>query len=339
MIFMHPTASALLAAHRAHLLNQLSADHVNSTLTREINAFLDWSQTRPINAVVKLENIQRVAQHYVLEQAPTAALQAQILHLVKAAINSPINEKTYIHQLIEHKDYLAIVDKIASHEQLRADIIHTVVGNPVYAKLLSDIVYQALSDYLVNENPLAKKVPGVSSLMKMGKGLMESTGGNAAIESALKSYLHKNTQKIVDISEKILIKTLDAKQIHHVADQLWHKVKGLPLSVAKQYINPQDIEFGVTTGVALWNHARHTSYAKEMLNELIAAWYDGFAHQDGVTLLASLNVTRDSLVQDILVFAQPVVADMLATGFIAERIDAQLSEFYTSEAVAQIFAN
>ena len=336
---MHPTASALLAAHRAHLLNQLSADHVNSTLTREINAFLDWSQTRPINAVVKLEDIQRVAQYYVLEQAPTAALQAQILHLVKAAINSPINDKTYIHQLIEHKDYLAIVDKIASHEQLRADIIHTVVGNPVYAKLLSDIVYQALSDYLVNENPLAKKVPGVSSLMKMGKGLMESTGGNAAIESALKSYLHKNTQKIVDISEKILIKTLDAKQIHHVADQLWHKVKGLPLSVAKQYINPQDIEFGVTTGVALWNHARHTSYAKEMLNELIAAWYDGFANQDGVTLLASLNVTRDSLVQDILVFAQPVVADMLATGFIAERIDAQLNEFYNSEIVAQIFAS
>lgn len=336
---MHPTAHALLAAHRAHLLNQFSANCVNATLTREINAFLDWSQTRPINKVALLENIQGVAQHYVLEQAPTAALQQQILHLVKAAINSPINDKTYIHQLLEHKNYLAIVDKIASHEQLRADIIHTIVGNPVYAKLLSDIVYQALSDYLVNENPLAKKVPGMSSIMKMGKGLMESTGGNAAIESALKSYLHKNTQKIVDISEKILIKTLDAKQIHHVADQLWHKVKGLPLSVAKQYINQQDIEFGVETGVMLWNHARHTSYAKEMLNELIAAWYNDFAQQDGVSLLASLNISRESLVQDILVFAQSVVADMLATGFIAERIDAQLNEFYNSEAVAQIFAS
>jgi len=157
--------------------------------------------------------------------------------------------------------------------------------------------------------------------------------------SPLKSYLHKNTQKIVDISEKILIKTLDAKQIHHVADQLWHKIKGLSLSTVKQYLKPQDIEFGVETGVMLWNHARHTSYAKEMLNELIAAWYNGFAQQDGVSLLASLNISRESLVQDILVFAQSVVADMLATGFIAERIDAQLNEFYNSEAVAQIFAS
>lgn len=333
---MHPTASALLAAHRQHLLAQFAADNVANTLSREVNAFLDWSQTRPINAVVKVEDIQSIAQRYVLQQAPSTGLQTQILHLVKAAINSPINDKTYIHQLIEHKDYLAIVDKIASHEQLRQDIIHTVVGNPVYAKLLSDIVYQALSDYLGSENPLAKKVPGMSSLMKMGKGIMESTGGNAALESALKSYLHKNTQKIVDISEKILLKTLDAKQIHHVADQLWHKVRALPLSVVKQYINQQDIEFGVKTGVTLWNHARHTAYAQEMLNELISAWYQGFAQQDGVSLLADLNISREQLVQEILLFVQPVVADMLETGFIAARIDAQLSDFYQSEAVAAL---
>ena len=35
----------------------------------------------------------------------------------------------------------------------------------------------------------------------------------------------------------------------------------------KQYLKPQDIEFGVETGVMLWNHARHTSYAKEMLKD------------------------------------------------------------------------
>ena len=55
---MHPTASALLAAHRQHLLAQFAADNVANTLSREINAFLDWSHTRPINAVVKVEDIQ-----------------------------------------------------------------------------------------------------------------------------------------------------------------------------------------------------------------------------------------------------------------------------------------
>ncbi|MCB1673883.1 MAG: hypothetical protein KDI00_04380 [Pseudomonadales bacterium] len=333
---MTPKANALFNAHQQHLLAQFAPEQVEATLNQEINAFLDWSQTQPINAVVKLADIQSIAQRYILQQAVSTGLHQQISHLIKAAINSPLNDKTYIHQLIEHKDYLAIVDKIASHEQLRKDLIHTAVGNPVYAKLLSDIVYQALNDYLVNENPLAKKVPGMSSLMKMGKGIMESTGGNAAIESALKSYLHKNTQKIVDISEKILLKTLDAKQIHHVADQLWHKIKGAPLSIGKQYIADSDIDFAINEGLKVWNHFRQTTYAQEMLNELIAAWFNTFADRDGVSLLADLNISREQLVTEILVFAQPVIAQMLASGFIQQRIDVQLKAFYDSPVVAEL---
>ena len=333
---MSSKAAALLDAHKQHLLAQFTPEHMNATLSREVNAFFDWSQTQTINQVVKLETIQSVAQRYVLAQPVSSGLTQQILHIIKAAINSPLNDKTYVHQLIEHQDYLAIVDKVASHEQLRKDLIHTAVGNPVYAKLLSDIVYQALNDYLINENPLAKKVPGMSSLMKMGKGLMESTGGNAAIESALKSYLHKNTQKIVDISEKILLKTLDAKQIHHVADQIWHKIKGAPLSLGKQYVSDNDIEFALNEGAKVWNHFRQTAYAKDMLNELIAAWFNEFAGRDGLSILADLNISREQLLEEILVFAQPVVAAMLASGFIEQRIEAQLSDFYNSPVVAEL---
>lgn len=333
---MSSKATALLEAHRQHLLAQFTPEHMNATLSREVNAFFDWSQTQPINQVVKLETIQSVAQRYVLAQPVSSGLTQQILHIIKAAINSPLNDKTYVHQLIEHQDYLAIVDKVASHEQLRKDLIHTAVGNPVYAKLLSDIVYQALNDYLINENPLAKKVPGMSSLMKMGKGLMESTGGNAAIESALKSYLHKNTQKIVDISEKILLKTLDAKQIHHVADQIWHKIKGAPLSLGKQYVSDNDIEFALNEGAKVWNHFRQTAYAKDMLNELIAAWFNEFSGRDGLSILADLNISREQLLEEVLVFAQPVVAAMLASGFIEQRIEAQLSDFYNSPVVAEL---
>lgn len=333
---MHAKASALLEAHSAHLLSQFSGDALDATLDREVGAFLDWASQRPLNSVVSVERIQDVAVTYVLQQAPTDALVQMILTIAKAAFNSPINSKTYVHQLIEHKDFLAIVDKVASNERLKKDIIHQAVGNPVYAKLLSDIVYHALSDYLVNENPLAKKVPGMSSLMKMGKGLMDSTGGNAAIESALRGYLHKNMQNIVDLSEKVLVRTLDAKQIHHVADQLWHKIKGSPLSVARQYVKDADIDFAAQTGVHLWNHFRNTDYAQDMLKELIGVWFSQYAGRDGLSLLADLNISREALLKEIKLFARPVTAELLASGFIAERIKVQLTEFYSQDAVAAI---
>ena len=333
---MHAKASALLEAHTAHLLSQASGDNLNTLLDREVGAFLDWTAQRPLNRVVSVERIQDVAVEYVLNQAPTEALITMIVTLVKAGFHSSLNDTTYVHQLVEHKNFLAMVDKVASNDKLKKDLIHQAVGNPVYAKLLSDIVYHALSDYLVNENPLAKKVPGMSSLMKMGKGLMDSTGGNAAIESALRSYLHKNMQNIVDLSEKVLLRTLDAKQIHHVADQVWHKIKGAPLSVPQQYVKDADIDFAAKTGVDLWNHFRRTDYAAGMLKELIGVWFSQFAGRDGLSLLADVGLSRDALLKEIKLFAQPVAAELLASGFLEQRIRAQLTEFYGQEAVAAI---
>ena len=128
-----------------------------------------------------------------------------------------------------------------------------------------------------------------------------------------------------------MLKTLDAKQIHHVADQVWHKIKGAPLSLGKQYISDSDIEFALKEGAKVWNHVR-----KAMLNELIESWFNEFAGRDGFSLLADLNISREQLLEEILVFAQPVVAEMLASGFIEQRIEAQLGDFYNSPVVAEL---
>ncbi len=334
---MHVKAAALLEAHSQHLLAQVNSDNLPATLTREVNAFLDWASVTPINRVISVERLQTFAVDYVLNQAPTEGLRLQIFTLAQAAFNSPLNSQTYVHQLLEHKNYLAIVDKIASHDSLKQDIIHAAIANPVYAKLLSDVVFHALSDYLLHENPLAKKVPGMSSLMKMGKGLMESTGGNSAIESAIRSYLHKTMPSIVDLSEKVLIRTLDAKQIHHVAEQMWHKIKAQPLSTSQQYLNNSDIEFASQVGIDIWNHLRQTLYMQALVKELIAVWFNTFADKDGLTLLADVNITREILLKEAQLFAEPVVVEMLQSGFLAERVSAQLTEFYSLDVVSQIF--
>lgn len=69
--------------------------------------------------MINAERIQEVVVDYVLNQAPTEGLRLQIVTIAKAAFNSQLNSKTYVHQLIEHKNYLAIVEKIASHESLK----------------------------------------------------------------------------------------------------------------------------------------------------------------------------------------------------------------------------
>lgn len=70
--------------------------------------------------------------------------------------------------------------------------------------------------------------------------------------------------------------------------------------------------------------------------ELIAVWFSQFADKDGLTLLADFNINREIIVKEAQLFAEPVVVEMLQSGFLAERITAQLTEFYSLDIVSQV---
>ncbi|HEX5362523.1 MAG TPA: hypothetical protein VFW49_15780 [Fluviicoccus sp.] len=325
---MHPVAAQLLDAHAAHILAQLSGETLDTTIDREASAFLDWVDARPLNTFATAERVHTLALERVLDSEPTPALIAEIVAIVKDIWNSPVNETTYIHQIIEHKHYNDIVDNIAGREKLRNDIIHTIVGNPVYGRLLSDVIYDAISDYM-QHNPLTKNVPGMSSLMKMGKGLVEGAGG-----SAVKGYLQKNIQAIVGRSERTIQGILDARQIHNVAEQLWNKSRGLPLSTARQYFNEKDLDQLSYIIEEAWNHIRRTDYIRAQVKTGIDGWFSRNGNRKAGDVLADLGVSRDILLAEIKTSARVIVGEMAASGFLEARVREQLAAFYGSDVVS-----
>ncbi|RZU38132.1 hypothetical protein EV700_2709 [Fluviicoccus keumensis] len=325
---MHATAAKLLDAHAAHILAQLSGDALDVTIDREAAAFLDWLDARPLNSLTDAERVFTVARERVLDSEPTPALVAEIVAIIKDIWNSPVNENTYVHQIIEHKHYTAIVENIASRDKLRNDIIHTIVGNPVYGRLLSDVIYDAISDYM-QHNPLTKNVPGMSSLMKMGKGLVEGAGG-----SAVKGYLQKNIQAIVGRSERTIQNILDGKQIHSVAEQLWHKARVLPLSTVRQYFGDKDIDQMAYVVEEAWNHVRRTDYVRAQVKTGIDGWFARNGSRNAGAVLADIGISREILMAEIKVHARVIVGEMIASGFLEARVCEQLAAFYGSDVVS-----
>jgi hypothetical protein len=324
---MHPVAAQLLDAHTAHILSRLSGDALDATLDREAGAFLDWLDGRAVNTLVTAERVFALAEARVLDVDPTPALRDEIVAIIKDLWNAPVNEHTYLHQVIEHKHWTAVVENIASRDKLRNDIIHTIVGNPVYGRLLSDVIYDAISDYM-QHNPLTKNVPGMSSLMKMGKGLVEGAGG-----SAVKGYLQKNIQVIVARSERTIQNALDGKQIHHVAEQLWHKLRAQPLSDVRKYFGEKDIDQFADIAEEAWNHIRRTDYVRAQVKAGVESWFSRNGGRTASALLADLGVSREVLLAEIRVHARVLVGEMTASGFLEQRLREQLAEFYGSDTV------
>ena len=105
--------------------------------------------------------------------------------------------------------------------------------------------------YMLAENIIAKKVPGVSSLIKIGKFAVNKTMHSleAAIENKVKSYIESNLENTIKRSERSLNEYFNKTQIVDMSEEIWESVAKTKLS---EYFSAIDAkaasEFKVAAG-------------------------------------------------------------------------------------------
>jgi hypothetical protein len=327
---MNATAHALLEAHIRHVMQHLSGDAQAALVDEETSVFYDWLAARPINTLVDEVRVRDFLLRNIYDIAPSERLLTEITVLATHALQSPLNGKTRLEELLNVREYDLIVDRLISLEEVRHTIVHAFMQNPSVTQLLSDLVYNGVKNYLAENSSLAKKVPGVSSLMRMGRGVMERVGADDALEGALKSYVARNTRATMEMSERLVSRALEAPKLKTVSRQFWLRIKSARLDRITRHVQPDHVEDVVTIGNTLWNHFRQTTYARELLNELVHAWFESWGQEPAVIVLEGLALDKTRLQQEVRLFLGPLIAEMEKSGYLEARVRAHLERFYAS---------
>ncbi|MDQ8036557.1 MAG: hypothetical protein REI12_03990 [Pedobacter sp.] len=334
---MHATAKALLDAHTRHVMQQLTGPALAGLLDDETAVAWEWLAARPVTAIIDEVRVRDFLLRNVFDINPHPRLLEQIGSIATRAIKSPLNKQTRLEELLNVREYDLIVDRLIALEEVRREIVHAVLQNPSVSQLISDLVYNGVKNYLAENSGLAKKVPGASSLMKMGKGLMERVGADDAIEGALKSYVQRNTRATMEMSEKLVTHALETPKLKAISRQFWQQVKGAPLERVTRYVEPDDVQDVVEIGSTLWNHFRQTSYSRELLNELVHAWFEERGNEPATSVLESIGLDKTRLQGEVRHILLPLAVELEKGGHLEARVRQHLSVFYASaEATAAL---
>ena len=227
-----------------------------------------------------------------------------------------------------------IAQYVASKSGHRQRLIKTVVNNPAFAAMITQLIQHSIQDYMDN-SVIAKSVPGVSRFMKMGKSVLESVT-DTNLDQTIQHYLQKNVQKLTQMSESVLNQHFDEEKLYHFQANLWHKVKDLPLSVLKNYIEVQDLSQTVNLGHEIWDHLRQSDYLKQQVHDGVYAWYVRNQARPFDLLLHDLNIDEALVQQQLQQLLNPVIQKMIAEGYLKQRARHYLEKFYYSEKTQQI---
>ncbi|MDV2453825.1 hypothetical protein [Acinetobacter towneri] len=327
----HPIIEQLIDAQLDFLDQEFNQ---SETVQTEFVQFYQWFRKQTLQDLWTSEAIHQLIQQQILNTPASSFLVEQIAEHIRFALVHPVNDSSKIADVIPVLTIDKIAQYVASKSGHRQRLIKTVVNNPAFAAMITQLIQHSIQDYMDN-SVIAKSVPGVSRFMKMGKSVLESVT-DTNLDQTIQHYLQKNVQKLTQMSESVLNQHFDEEKLYHFQANLWHKVKDLPLSVLKNYIEVQDLSQTVNLGHEIWDHLRQSDYLKQQVHDGVYAWYVRNQARPFDLLLHDLNIDEALVQQQLQQLLNPVIQKMIAEGYLKQRARHYLEKFYYSEKTQQI---
>ncbi len=327
----HPMIEQLIEAHLDFLAQEFSH---TATIESEFLNFYHWFRKQTLQDIWSFEHINALLQKQILATAASPAFIEQIAEHLRFALIHPANESTQIADVIPVLTVDKIAQYVASKSGHRQRLIKTVVNSPAFSAMISQLIQHSIQDYLDN-SVMAKRMPGMSSFMKMGKSVLE-TVTDSNLNDTVGHYLQKNILKLSQMSEHVLNQHFDNDKLYHFQANLWHKIKDMPLTVLKNYIEIQDLPNTISLGHEIWDHIRQTEYLKQQVHDGVYAWYVRNQEHNFDVLLRDLNIDEALIQHELQQLLAPVIQKMISSEYLRERARAYLEQFYYSEKTQKI---
>jgi len=335
---MDDLISKFLEAHVTHELNRFKRGGYKKTIREEVAAFFEWTQKIKLKDVITPEQVIGLIERNVVELPVAGGVTELAGEMSQRVLASPQNKKTSLENIFARKQYDDIIDKIVSLKSVRKDIVKKLVTSSVYSQQISEVLYAGIKEYLLAENLFAQKVPGVSSLIKLGRFAVNKTMHSleTAIENKIKSYIESNLGNTIKRSERSLNEYFDETHIIEMGEEIWSSIAKTKLSEYFKTIDANDMEDFIIIGHDFWLHFRKTSYFKEIYTDLVYFFFKKYADKEIDVILEDVGVTQRMVVNELIEAVSPGIEKALSIGYLEERIRARLEVFYLSPKTAAL---
>lgn len=322
----------LLEAHVEHELARFRGKQVEQSIRETVATLFKWLKTVTLRELISAEQIIELIARNVVEPPLPGEITELASVMSRRVLAAPQNAHTALKDICPRSAYDAAVAKIASMHGARAAFIHRLVTSSVYAAQISDVLYTGIKDYLLTENILAQKVPGLASLIKFGKYAVNKTMGTleAAVEKTVKSYIEANLANTLRRSEKSINEHFSEAHIVDMGARLWDGLAPTHLSDFARFVDAGDMDDGVALGVDFWQHFRKTRYFSAIYGDLVLAFYERHGDSTLSQLALRFGVTQKRVVTELVQLLTPVLASAAARALLEQLIRDRLEKFYRS---------
>lgn len=333
-------AERLLDAQVQFMLDQLEAPALRENIEEELDHALAAAEQITLNESVTRQQIKDTVRNYAVDLDLHGAIPELVGDIARTLYGHDIHDRTSLSDLVSDQQFIEILDQLLAMKDLREKVIKRSIGNPLFAALASDVLYNGIKGYIAH-NPLTRNSKLAAGALSVGKSLLSkaSPGLEQAVEDGVKGYIKANIKSTQRQTERFIRERVEDDSVRDRAIELWDEHKDTKVSTFREYISERDVEEGFVTGYEYWRKLRRTDYYWTVIEVAIDGFFDKYGDTSLREILDEVGIHRDIMVEEAMRYAPPVIAMLKKKKLLEPRIRRQLEKFYLSEAAREILGN
>ncbi len=328
------TANKLLELHLQHELNAFDERAFLSWFEDVCPQLFEAATKIRVRDVLSADRIKALIQRNVVNLEIPGSIAEIAGEASTLVFSSKFHLNTRLQDILSTAQYEEIVDKLLELKEQRRTILNQLIELPVYQDLISGVLYQAMVRYIYESNAVSKHVPGVASMMKFGKNMMQKAMPKleSALEESIRSYIAGNLNFLLKESRDFLENSLTDEELKGSAMELWDHLEDTTLRELQQGMNSIDLSEFVVLGYEFWLRFRTTPYFKQAYEAVVDYLFEKFGQETVAALLEELQITPDRVKQEVRIFAPDILQSLQHSGVLEMLIRGRLERFYHSDA-------
>lgn len=321
----------MFEAHVRFELDRWRADQRAATIAEEVDALYGWLESVPLRDLVDEETARRWARHVVCEWPLTDDLRGLVEEGARTVHRSLATETATVGDVLAREAYDEATEAVVGMKALRSEITAQLTSNTAYSQLVSHVLYHGIKTYLLTENVVARRVPGASSLVRLGQRAVNTAAPNLerGIDRQLIAFINVNVHETIKESRRFLDTILDDELLRTVADEVWAANADRSVGDAAGLVEEDAVEGLVASAWEVWTALRSTPPVSRLVEQVVDDFYGAHGDRPVAVLLEEAGLDRQRVAREASEAAGPAVDAVLDSGFLESRLRERLGAFYS----------
>jgi hypothetical protein len=331
---LNPLSEQLLKLHVAHELENCQPDNFIKLVRDESTYIFEWFDQITLESVVTAKQIKQVIHRNVVKEHLPGAAAEIAGEAASRLFTSKKHLNTEFHEIISRKQFEEFIDKLLELKEQRNNGLDKIIDLPLYEELISGILYKAITRYIYDSNMLSKNIPGVASMLKIGRNMVNKTAPNlgSGIEDSVRNYITDSLDFILEESKTFLEESVSDEQMKESAMELWSIIEHKKLSEFQQGMDSLDLSEFVAIGYDFWQQFRKSKYFKHCYETVVDYFFEKYGEQKISELMDDLMITPERALTEAEHFAPFALKALKDSGFLEALLSRHFRRFYQSKA-------